>query len=72
MTKFPNYDRWLVLLAHRNLGVLGVCLLAGASLLILLEVRWLWPRWYPALRNIGFVLYFVGAALSLLVGVLSR
>jgi hypothetical protein len=72
LERFPNYDRWLALLAHRNDGVLAVVFLAVATLLVLLEVRWLWPRLYPALRNTGFVLYLVLFGLSLLAGGLSR
>jgi hypothetical protein len=59
-------------MAHRNLGVLGIAALVGVTLFVLLEVRALWPRFYPALRNIGFVLYCVGFGLSILVGVLAR
>lgn len=72
LAKYPNYEGWLALLAHRNTGVLAVVCLAGATLLVLLEVRTLWPRLYPALRNVGFVLYLVGFGLSLWIGVLSR
>lgn len=70
--KYPNYSRWLFLVAQRNVGVLAVVCLTVATLLILLEVRALWPRYYPALRNVGFVLYLVGFGLSLWIGVLSR
>jgi hypothetical protein len=72
LVKYPNYESWVRLLAHRNVGVLAVVALAAATLLVLLEIRWLWPRLYPVVRDVGFLIYLVCFAGSLIIGVLSR
>lgn len=62
MSEYPYYSRYTALLAQRDAGVLCVVAVAAILLLILYESRALWPRLYPALRN----LLVAGYALALL------
>lgn len=62
MTEYPNYARWLALLAQRNAGVLFVVVTAVISVLILAECRFLFPRFFPAARaslSVGFLILLV-------------
>lgn len=63
---YPHYARWLELLSQRNLGIVFVCLVVVGVLAVIVEGRWLYPRFFPAVRALATAAYVFLVALSLI------
>ncbi len=63
---YPHYARWLILLTQRNIGVIAVVVIAALAVAMLVEGKWLMPRWMPMFRLFLFVGYAILFVLSLL------
>jgi len=65
---YPNFQAWVTLLQQRDAGFLLVTLLAVTMVGILINCRWLAPKYLPTVRSVMIAAFYASLLFAVLKG----